>query len=93
MSFYSRYKGRSMGRLLHFLYYYCPLRIVEVVQFETGTPGDDSTGEMSLYGKPFLNYKFDENDYPTFTFVGEYAADYAAAQTRRRDEAIAELAP
>jgi len=82
-SFWSHYKGQSIGRVLHFLYHYCNLHIAENV-----TVGD---GEVRLHGDLFATYVW-EDDVPNFMFVGENAGTYQITQTRRHHEIVKESA-
>ena len=65
---FGEYKGRCLGRLMHFLY-------------EIDTNSDlaifsskDKTPMITLHGKPYADYVWDgDTDIPTFTFLGRFA--------------------
>lgn len=88
MSHYGHYRGRSIGRVLHFLHFYCPHYIADQV----------TIGEKHIMysGYTLATYTwsnmFGEVDVPTFDFhYGIPGVDHkvlAEAQTLRRKEAI-----
>ena len=64
---FERYKGRSIGRLMYFLYQYC------IKSDECIFHGENKTPMITLWGKPFANYTWDEDtDIPTFNFLGKW---------------------
>ena len=65
---YGQYKGRSIGRLMHFLY-------AIDVNSDYSIFGEGKTSPMiTLHGKPYADYVWDgDSDIPTFTFLGEFA--------------------
>ncbi len=79
---WGQYKGRSIGRVIQFIYRYSNVHIAEHVQI-----GD---GEVTLHGKPFATYVWEEGDVPHFTFAPEYAflqkvQDYKKAEVVERE--------
>lgn len=65
---FGEYKGRCIGRLMHFLY--------EIdTRSDSAIFGDGKTSPMiTLHGKPYADYVWDgDSDIPTFTFLGEFA--------------------
>ncbi len=81
MSFYNK-KGRSIGRVLHFLYHYCGLNIAETVQV-----GD---GFVRLYGESFATFDWIEDDIPVFTFTCRNRDIYEKNQILNMEDAIEE---
>ena len=65
MSPYSNYRGKSIGRILHYLYKYCGLNVAE-----TALIGD---GKVTYHGELFATYEWSHTyggpDYPHFTFT------------------------
>jgi hypothetical protein len=58
---WSYYKGRSCGRIIHAIDMYCGLRIAEEIQIGNGT--------ITLYGKPFATYTWEDEDIPNIIFT------------------------
>ncbi len=84
------YRGRSVGRVLHFLKYYLPYHYAEAV-----TVGDNKVHYCKeLFATYTWSTSFGEGDVPEFTFVKEGgerepSIEYLTAeQNRRRTEAI-----
>jgi hypothetical protein len=64
---YEQYKDRNIGRLMYYLYKYN--HQTDSCIFES----NDKYPMVTLYGKPFANYTWDEGtNIPTFEFLGEY---------------------
>lgn len=77
MGFYSKYRGRSVGRVLGALEAYCGLtHWVESCQI-----GD---GKVTFAGKTVATYEWIGADIPRFTFLGEYAHFQKHADLRER---------
>jgi hypothetical protein len=75
MSWHRQYRGKSVGRVLHFLYHYCGFNVEEYAEVGENT--------VSMYGKQIATYDFlSDTDIPHFEFVGENAADYTSNQSR-----------
>ncbi len=68
---WSKYKGKSIGRVIQFIYRYAGVYIAERVIFHT-YPRDGEPGEITLWGRPFANYVWEESDVPVFQFHEEY---------------------
>lgn len=83
MSFYSHYRGRNAGRMIHFMCHY-NRNIADDVKF--------GSGKVELWGDPFATVtwsnKFGEADVPEFTFVGYEAEFHTQQQLELRQEAI-----
>lgn len=89
MSYASSYRGRCVGRIIHFIYHYCGLHISE--QFTVGgTPGEEEKGftAVSLYGFPFAKITWGYWDVPRFEFIGKDASSFANEQRLKMREAI-----
>lgn len=78
MSFYNHYTGRSVGRILHFIYYICGLRYAEQVCV--------SEDKLTYYDKPFAECTWDDNNVPTFKFIGEYSDEFNKHQQMLKDD-------
>ena len=75
---YGEYKGRCVGRLLHFLYRYNHNADVAIFHDPKHDP------MITLWNKPFANYTWDgDTDVPTFTFLGDFK-HFAAVQEREK---------
>jgi hypothetical protein len=85
MSFWN-YRGRCIGRVIHFLYHYAGMDVAE-----HATIGGDS---VEYRGKSFAEYtwsdRFGEADVPVFSFLSDGADRLDASQTVRRAEAISD---
>lgn len=84
MSPYRSYKEKSIGRLLHFLYYYLPFYMVEQVTL--------GGGSVNFWGESIATYRWEENNIPHFTFYGEHRESYTDLQKSKKTEAIQDLA-
>lgn len=81
MSGYSRYRGRTIGRLLNFIHSYAPSRVAEQVQFK----GDN----VLLHGQLWATVEWEgDTDYPIFVFKGEDAANLTNTQQALRSRVI-----
>ncbi len=61
-SWHSSHRGRSIGRVLHFLYYYCGFGVAE-----KATVGQN---KVVYHGKTIATYEFlSDTDIPYFTFL------------------------
>lgn len=58
---WSKYKGRSCGRIIHAIDMYCGLRIAEEIKI--------GNGKIELYGKPFATYTWEDEDVPNISFA------------------------
>lgn len=67
---YSLYKKRTCGNVLHFIYYYCGLRMAERV-----IVGEDKLYRNSEETELLATFHFNEDNYPVFKFTG-YNAEY-----------------
>ncbi len=64
---FGQYRGRTIGRVMHFLYEY-DMRSDECIFH-----GEAENPMITLDGKPYANYTWDEDtDVPTFTFFKEF---------------------
>lgn len=64
---FGEYKGRCIGRLMHFAYAY------DMKSDEAIFQGADKEPMMTLKGKPYANYTWDgDTDVPTFVFLGDF---------------------
>ena len=64
---FAEYRGRCIGRLMHFLYAYIPKSDYAIFSDKKESP------MITLFGQPFADYEWDgDTDIPTFTFLGEY---------------------
>lgn len=83
MSFWN-YRGRCIGRVIHFLYHYAGMGVAE-----HATIGGD---RVEYYGKPFAKFtwsdRFGRCDVPEFTFLDDPEGRLAAAQEAKADDAI-----
>lgn len=86
MSSYSKYRGQSIGRIIHFLHHYCAYH-----DATHSTIGNDEVriGGMKLADVKWSPY-FGEKDVPEFVFFGDNAELYSENQMERRKEAIEE---
>lgn len=75
MSWYRKYQGQSVGRVLHFLEHYCGLHVAE-----HATIGPDF---VSMYGERIATYAF-AGDVPVFYFVND------DSRNRRQVECLAD---
>ena len=71
MSCYSQYRGKSIGRQLHYIQEYCGLHFAELVLF--GGEGK----EITYHGQPFATVEWRDTEFkgvqiPWFTFLGQY---------------------
>lgn len=84
MNWWAKYRGRSTGRVIHFLHAYCGLNIAEMAVIGYGT--------ISLYGKPFATFvwsnKSFQQDVPEFKFIGENSEYYTSRQYMCQKKAI-----
>ncbi len=92
-SHHQRYRGRSIGRILHFLEHYLPYHMAEHVQ--VGNDRVEFRG--SLVATITWSTKFGEGDVPIFKFVerahtdersGDTCEELEAMQTERQKDAI-----
>ncbi len=90
MSFYSKYRGKNCGRILHFLEHYCGLHVAEHAKFSDNY-------QLTYFGKLLATYKWSEKtfegDVPEFEFALTDADGRAHKyrqdnQKQNRDEAI-----
>jgi len=63
-SFYTKYRGNSVGRMLHYIYCICGLRYAEKVTFQ----GD---GIITYFGVFFATVSHNKG-YPYFNFMDDY---------------------
>lgn len=89
---YSHYRGRCIGRILHFLDQYCPYHIASVVRV--------GGNRVTLSDRPFATIAWDTSfghaGVPVFTFLEDTDGAFARAQESRRHVAITDglaLAP
>jgi hypothetical protein len=59
---YSKYKGNSIGRAMHYIYCICGLHQSENIIFDN---------PITFFGRPFASIDWSKG-YPHFTFVDEY---------------------
>jgi hypothetical protein len=83
MSFWN-YRGRCIGRVIHFLYHYAGMDVAE-----HATIGGDC---VEYHGKPFARFtwsdRFGRCDVPEFTFLDDAEGRFAAAQESKAGRAI-----
>ncbi len=80
MSWYSKYKGRSIGRILHFLYHYTNVDIAGRATISNGT--------ILYCGEVIATYEWEgETDMPVFKFANDF---FNKNQESRKEEAIAD---
>jgi hypothetical protein len=89
---YSGYRGRNIGRVLHFLYAYT--HRADVMIFH----GPNADPMITLGGEPVANYTWDgDGDVPTFCFLGDYEYLEATQRVRKHEilqqEAFAQRKP
>ena len=70
MSCYSQYRGKSIGRQLHYIQEMCGLQYAEHVIF-------DGSGTITYFGEPFAKVSWVKTAYanvllPQFEFLGKY---------------------
>lgn len=86
MGWYRGYRGKSVGRIFHFLYHYCGLSVAEHAEI--------SNYSISYGGKEIATFKysdkFGEKDVPEFEFLNE---NWNYNQIFKREEAIKEGCP
>ena len=82
---YSNYKGRCVGRVLHFLYHYCGLTIAEraIISF---APSEVKYGNELLASYRWLG----DTDIPVFTFVDKLENSHWSTEhmERKQNEAL-----
>lgn len=96
MGFYSKYEGKSIGKMMHFLYHYCGVNVASQAMFDRGD-------RITLYGRDFASAVWNEEvitiggiypsikiDIPTFTFTEEFKT-YQSNQIYKKAEAIDDL--
>lgn len=84
MSFWGHYRGRCIGRAIHFLYHYAGFDVAEHAEI-----GHDA---VTYRGKPFARFtwsdRFGRCDVPEFTFLDDKDDRLALAQTLKVESAI-----
>lgn len=77
--FYIGYEKKSLGNLLHFLYYVCGLDVAQhaIIDFQTST--------ITYRNKPFTIFSYDEEGFPVFTFLILDYLDPIWADVRRQE--------
>lgn len=85
MSFWN-YRGRCIGRVIHFLYHYAGMDVAEHATID----GD----RVEYRGKPFATYKWSDTiglcDVPEFTFVNDPEGRLAEAMAAKAADALAD---
>jgi hypothetical protein len=74
MSWHRQYRGHSVGRVLHFLYYYCGFDVAEIatVGWEPqGKEPGEPLGYILYRGKRIATFRWinEKDDIPVFTFL------------------------
>lgn len=85
---YGNYRGRCVGRLLHFL---CEYRIpfYSDVIFQGPRKGEPDVGAITLRDKLFATYKWDgDTDVPTFKFYGASAPVFEQLQVHYKEDVL-----
>lgn len=82
-SWHRQYRGRSVGRVLHFLYHYCGFDVAEMATI--------GTEEVVYHGKQIATFKWinERDDIPVFTFLPHLShsgTDMAAHYEQRQKE-------
>lgn len=82
---YGYYRGRCIGRVLHFLYAY-HIQDADMVTFNGPTATNPDNWQITLRGKLFATYSWDEDsDVPTFKFFGDHAKFFEERQVQYKD--------
>lgn len=80
-SWYKHCRGRSIGRVIHFLYWYCGFNTAEYAKV-----GQDT---VTMYGEVIATYFFlSDTDIPLFQFKGKEAVMWEANQRNHIFDAI-----
>lgn len=80
------HKGRTIGRLLYFLYEY-GVPFTENLEFLEFKSLD--VREVRLNNKVFAYFSWDgDSDVPTFIFQGDFKEWYQEAQARKKDSVV-----
>ena len=75
-SWHRSYRGRSIGRILHFLYHYCGFDIAEHAQI--------GESRVIYHGRTIANYEFiGDTDIVEFTFLPDSNDDYFGQLTNK----------
>lgn len=73
------YKGKSVGRIIQFIYRYCGCHIAERIQI--------GNKEITYFGEPFATFEWDEKEIPHFTFSEKFK-HFQKIQDDKKNEAI-----
>lgn len=84
---YANYRGRCIGRLLHFMYDYS-IKDCDICIF------DGKSQAITVRGKLLATYEWDKDeqgndtDIPTFEFFGETAKFWESAQKEKKAQVV-----
>jgi hypothetical protein len=65
MGFYSQYKGKNIGRMMHFLY-----DKLHILNSDRCIFHDD--GRITLFNEPFATVEWIDDETPKFSFLANY---------------------
>lgn len=82
---YSGCRGRSLGRILHFIESYCGFNIMESCEVGGSQPG---IGEVHYWGELLATFTWNHGDIPTFVFYGKQAKYFTEQQEQHKQEII-----
>lgn len=98
-SWHRKYRGQSVGRVLHFLYHYCGFDVAEMAQigWEEKKEDQEPVGYVLYREKRIATFKWinEKDDIPVFTFLpnlshsGEDLAPYY--EQRQKDNLLKAL--
>lgn len=91
-SWHNQYRGKSIGRILHFVYHYCGFNVMEDC-----TVGEDS---VHYFGKKIATFKWLQayDDIPVFEFIDGSAERFLVSAWRENQkekffEAVSDCEP
>jgi hypothetical protein len=90
MSHYSHYRGRSIGRIIHFIYSYCGYSIGSTCTVGEKIVFHERGNALKHLADVKWSEHFGEGDVPEFTFYGSDAEYFQQQQILNRSKAIEE---